>query len=98
MQIIIYLQDPKLILHPSIPLLSIVLCPTEEMGDVRRPRVPLKKRKGTPPVEYQPAVRTQTEPHESPSYSPWARPQSYKNARVSEVFTSDIPNQPLKGQ
>lgn len=68
------------------------------MGDVRRPRVPLKKRKGTP-VEYQPAVRrTQTEPRESPSYSSWARPQSYKNAHVSEVFTSDIPNQPLKGQ
>lgn len=43
MQIIIYLQDPKLTLHPSIPLLSIVLCPTEEMGDVRSPRVPLKK-------------------------------------------------------
>lgn len=27
---IIYLQDPKLTLHPSIPLLSIVLCPVKE--------------------------------------------------------------------
>lgn len=25
-----YLQDPKLILHPSIPLLSIILCPMKE--------------------------------------------------------------------
>lgn len=39
---IIYLQDPKLTLHPSIPLLSIVLCPVKEGMSCQKSKAAIK--------------------------------------------------------